>query len=268
MRVCRGVGRVVAPGRVRAGVRHRRDRGARGGRHPGGHRRDAPDHGLGDARRRAHPHLAADLRPAGAAREARRRRLGRHRRRAGPRLPRPRQRGRAGLLARPGAARRGRRRGDRHRGRLPPSAACRCSNRSRAASAERVGDGVLVRLEDGREVTGSHVLLAVGSIPQTAGLGLAEAGVALGARRPRPGRPRLTDVRPRHLRGRRLHRGAAPGVRRGDAGPGRHVARPRRRGGAAEPARVSAPTSSPTPRSPRSVPPSATSTRPAPRLAR
>ena len=53
-------------------------------------------------------------------------------------------------------------------------------NRSRAASAERVGDGVVVRLEDGREVTGSHVLLAVGSIPQTAGLGLAEAGVALG----------------------------------------------------------------------------------------
>ena len=53
-------------------------------------------------------------------------------------------------------------------------------NRSRAASAERVGDGVLVRLEDGREVSGSHVLLAVGSMPQTAGLGLAEAGVDLG----------------------------------------------------------------------------------------
>jgi NAD(P)H dehydrogenase (quinone) len=53
-------------------------------------------------------------------------------------------------------------------------------NRSRAASAERVGDGVVVRLEDGREVTGSHVLLAVGSVPQTAGLGLEEAGVALG----------------------------------------------------------------------------------------
>jgi NAD(P)H dehydrogenase (quinone) len=53
-------------------------------------------------------------------------------------------------------------------------------NRSRAASAERVGNGVVVRLEDGREVTGSHVLLAVGSVPQTAGLGLEEAGVALG----------------------------------------------------------------------------------------
>jgi dihydrolipoamide dehydrogenase len=52
-------------------------------------------------------------------------------------------------------------------------------NRSRAAAARRVGDGVVVTLEDGREVTGSHVLLAVGSIPQTQDIGLAEAGVAL-----------------------------------------------------------------------------------------
>jgi len=52
-------------------------------------------------------------------------------------------------------------------------------NRSRAASARRVGDGVVVTLEDGREVTGSHVLLAVGSIPQTGDMGLVEAGVAL-----------------------------------------------------------------------------------------
>jgi len=52
-------------------------------------------------------------------------------------------------------------------------------NRSRAAGARRVGDGVVVTLEDGREVTGSHVLLAVGSIPQTQDIGLAEAGVAL-----------------------------------------------------------------------------------------
>jgi len=52
-------------------------------------------------------------------------------------------------------------------------------NRSRAAAAKRVGDGVVVTLEDGREVAGSHVLLAVGSIPQTRDMGLAEAGVAL-----------------------------------------------------------------------------------------
>ena len=52
-------------------------------------------------------------------------------------------------------------------------------NRSRAAGAKRVGDGVVVTLEDGREVSGSHVLLAVGSIPQTRDIGLSEAGVVL-----------------------------------------------------------------------------------------
>ena len=52
-------------------------------------------------------------------------------------------------------------------------------DRSRAAGARWAGDGVLVTLEDGREISGSHVLLAVGSIPQTQGMGLAEAGVAL-----------------------------------------------------------------------------------------
>ena len=50
---------------------------------------------------------------------------------------------------------------------------------SRAAGAQRVGDVVVVTLEDGREITGSHVLLAVGSIPQTRDMGLVEAGVAL-----------------------------------------------------------------------------------------
>lgn len=55
--------------------------------------------------------------------------------------------------------------------------------RSRMVAVERVqdehGDGVVVRLEDGREVRGSHALLAVGSIPQTTGIGLEELGVAL-----------------------------------------------------------------------------------------
>ena len=54
-------------------------------------------------------------------------------------------------------------------------------NRSRMASVERTGDGVVVTLEDGRAVEGSHCLLAVGSVPQTAGLGLEEAGVELTA---------------------------------------------------------------------------------------
>ena len=53
--------------------------------------------------------------------------------------------------------------------------------RSRAASVRRDGDGVVVTLEDGRTVEGSHVLMAVGSVPNTTGLGLEESGVALTA---------------------------------------------------------------------------------------
>ena len=65
-------------------------------------------------------------------------------------------------------------------------------SRSRAASVHRTGDGtgrgtgtgrgdgVVVRLTDGREVTGSHCLVAVGSIPNTSGIGLEEAGLELG----------------------------------------------------------------------------------------
>jgi NAD(P)H dehydrogenase (quinone) len=52
-------------------------------------------------------------------------------------------------------------------------------SRSRAAGARRVGDRVEVTLGDGRVVEGSHVLLAVGSVPTTAGLGLEESGVRL-----------------------------------------------------------------------------------------
>ncbi len=52
-------------------------------------------------------------------------------------------------------------------------------SRSRAAGARRTADGVVVTLEDGREVEGSHVLFAVGAVPTTRDLGLAEAGVRL-----------------------------------------------------------------------------------------
>jgi NAD(P)H dehydrogenase (quinone) len=52
-------------------------------------------------------------------------------------------------------------------------------SRSRAQSVKRTGDGVVVTLGDGRTVDGSHCLMAVGSVPNTAGLGLAEAGVEL-----------------------------------------------------------------------------------------
>jgi dihydrolipoamide dehydrogenase len=49
---------------------------------------------------------------------------------------------------------------------------------SRADRVERDGDAVTVHLTDGRTVTGSHCLLAVGSVPNTSGIGLAECGVA------------------------------------------------------------------------------------------
>ncbi|MEO7260606.1 MAG: NAD(P)H-quinone dehydrogenase [Jatrophihabitantaceae bacterium] len=50
--------------------------------------------------------------------------------------------------------------------------------KARAASVSRVGDGVEVRLVDGRTVAGSHVLMCVGSVPNTAGLGLEHVGLA------------------------------------------------------------------------------------------
>ncbi|MCS4276815.1 MULTISPECIES: NAD(P)H-quinone dehydrogenase [Mycetocola] len=52
-------------------------------------------------------------------------------------------------------------------------------NKSRADSVVRDGDGVLATLSDGRTVSGSHALIAVGSIPNTAGIGLEEAGVLM-----------------------------------------------------------------------------------------
>ena len=54
-------------------------------------------------------------------------------------------------------------------------------SKSRMASVERDGDQVTVRLEDGREVRGSHCLLALGSVPKTSGIGLEESGVVLDA---------------------------------------------------------------------------------------
>ncbi len=48
---------------------------------------------------------------------------------------------------------------------------------SRAVAARRSGDGVVVELADGRTAHGSHCLMAVGAVPNTASLGLEEAGV-------------------------------------------------------------------------------------------
>src|SRR5262249_51887552 len=52
---------------------------------------------------------------------------------------------------------------------------------ARASAVERHGDVVRVRCEDGRVVEGSHALLAVGSIPNSDGLGLDAAGVEVDA---------------------------------------------------------------------------------------
>ncbi len=51
--------------------------------------------------------------------------------------------------------------------------------RARAASAQRVREEVVVTLEDGTQVVGSHCLMAVGSIPNTEHLGLVESGVGV-----------------------------------------------------------------------------------------
>ncbi|CDR09212.1 FAD-dependent pyridine nucleotide-disulfideoxidoreductase [Streptomyces iranensis] len=52
-------------------------------------------------------------------------------------------------------------------------------SRSRAQAAKRVGDRVEVTLSDGRVISGTHCLMAVGSIPNTADIGLEEAGIKL-----------------------------------------------------------------------------------------
>ena len=111
----------------------------------------------------------------------------------------------------------------------------RVLSRSRAASAVRDGDRVIVTLEDGRTVEGSHVLMAVGSLPNTEGLGLEEAGVEL----TKSGHIEVDRVSAhlgaRRLRGRRRHRRAAAGLGGRDAGPDRDVPRARRGGVADQP---------------------------------
>jgi dihydrolipoamide dehydrogenase len=48
---------------------------------------------------------------------------------------------------------------------------------ARAVTAERTDHGVVVRCDDGRLVSGSHALLAIGSIPNSEGLGLERVGI-------------------------------------------------------------------------------------------
>jgi len=48
---------------------------------------------------------------------------------------------------------------------------------ARAVGVDQGEDGVVVRCDDGRVVHGTHALLAIGSVPNSEGLGLDEAGV-------------------------------------------------------------------------------------------
>ena len=54
--------------------------------------------------------------------------------------------------------------------------------RARASAVKRVGGGVVVELQDGRTVQGSHALMCVGSVPNSFGLGLERVGVELDER--------------------------------------------------------------------------------------
>jgi pyruvate/2-oxoglutarate dehydrogenase complex dihydrolipoamide dehydrogenase (E3) component len=51
--------------------------------------------------------------------------------------------------------------------------------RGRAATVDKRADGITVTLTDGTTVEGTHVLMTVGSVPNTSDLGLEQAGVAL-----------------------------------------------------------------------------------------
>jgi dihydrolipoamide dehydrogenase len=51
------------------------------------------------------------------------------------------------------------------------------AERGRAAAVRRTEKGVLVELTDGRTVEGSHALMTVGTVPNTAGLNLEQSGV-------------------------------------------------------------------------------------------
>jgi len=48
---------------------------------------------------------------------------------------------------------------------------------ARAMSVAAEGDGVKVKLADGTDLSGTHALMTVGSVPNTAGLGLSDVGI-------------------------------------------------------------------------------------------
>ena len=123
---------------------------------------------------------------------------------------------------------------------------------ARATAVERTDDGVVVRLEDGRTVEGSHALMCLGSVPSTSSLGLADAGVDIDER------GFITVDRVSRTSDHTVYAAGDctgvldAGLGRRHAGPDRDVARARR-GGRADPAVAPCrPRSSPTRRSRRS----------------
>jgi NAD(P)H dehydrogenase (quinone) len=50
-------------------------------------------------------------------------------------------------------------------------------SQSRGQAVRRTTDGVVVTLQDGRQITGSHCLMTVGMLPNTEGIGLDDVGV-------------------------------------------------------------------------------------------
>ena len=68
---------------------------------------------------------------------------------------------------------------------------------ARAISIGREDDKVFIACDDGRAVDGSHALLAIGSVPNTEGLGCDAAGVEVDEQRLHPRQPALPDERAR-----------------------------------------------------------------------
>ena len=90
---------------------------------------------------------------------------------------------------------------------------------ARATGVDQGARGVVVRCDDGRVVHGTHALLAIGSVPNSEGLGLEPAGVDVAGDRLPPDQPTLSDQCAAHLRRRRRVRKAPAVVSGSHAGP-------------------------------------------------
>ena len=203
------------PGRGRQRRGPARDRGRR---RAAGHRQPAPDPRLGRGRRRARAHHPRRLPAPGDARAPGGDRLRCHRCGVRPHVPLVRLRGHPDRQPPAGPPLEGPRGRRRARGRLHrPRRAPVQGGPGRSASRRRTVRSPCV-CDDGRRARGSHALLAIGSIPNSEGLGLDDAGVEQRNGYVR-GRPELRVVGARHLRRRRPVREAAAVVGRLDAGP-------------------------------------------------